>query len=38
MTWSDIAMCLPYRGQYKASLYSIGVLQVTKNDSLLIKI
>jgi hypothetical protein len=31
-------MCLPYRGQYKASLHSVGVLQGTKNDSLLIKI
>ena len=31
-------MCLPDRGQYKASLYSVWVLQVTKNDSLLIKI
>ena len=30
-------MCLPYRWQYKASLYSVGVLQGTGTDSLLIK-
>jgi hypothetical protein len=31
-------MRLPYRGQYKVSLYSIEVLQGNKNDSRLIKI
>ena len=36
MTWSDMSCAFSYRGQYKASLYSVGVLQET--DLLLIKV